>query len=135
MNPSDKREEEGTSRVGGQPKKDTDASFTLAPEERGPLLVQMWTDLFRLLTTLGVAACAGLLILLELEVIGAGRAVWLPIAAFASGTLVAAQGQASTLELVERGGGSTKLLKRIAGGSVMLMGMGAGYLALNIGLP
>lgn len=106
----------------------TEGSVSVSVEQRGPLIIQMWTEYFRHLSTMGVAGCAGLLILLELEILAGDTSFWISLAALASGTVLSLQGTRVAIELVEKGGGPTKRLRMIDGVSSALLGLGAGVL-------
>ena len=102
---------------------------------RAALLIHLWADLFKHLSTLGVAASAGLLVLLQADLLEGGSSFWVSLAMMASGSLLAFSGSAATVKLVEDNGGSTKPLRRLLQASTFLLGIGTGILAASIVLP
>ena len=107
-------------------------ALRLEPRERSPLLAQMWAALFRHLSTLGAGAIAGLLVLLEVQVVSGTGPFWVATACLALGTLVAFGGSIAVVELVEEGGGSTKKLKGILAACACLFGLATGVAVIEI---
>ena len=59
---------------------DREGMLSLDSAEQGPLVVKLWTDFFRHLSTLGVAGSAGLMVLLEVGILEGGTLFWFSLA-------------------------------------------------------
>lgn len=90
--------------------------------------MQLWNDLFKQLGTMGVAASAGLLILLELNVVRGDGSFFAGILCLVVGSLAAIAGAVKTLEVVDDDARTTKSLNYFLLVTFCLLGTGAGTL-------
>ena len=102
----------------------------ISDEQRAILAVQLWNDLFKQMSTIGVAASAGMLILLELNAIPGSGDFFLGLLFFALGSLAAIAGAMTTLSAVERNASNTRMLHHLLSATCGLLGIGAGILGV-----
>ncbi|NZA27775.1 hypothetical protein H0E84_15460 [Luteimonas sp. SJ-92] len=84
-------------------------------------LAQLWADQFRHLATVGVAAAGGVLILMQSQLIEVQTKWWLALGLFATGAVLAMQGQMGVVDGATAGkppGRSARIVRAMAAASL-----------------
>ena len=102
----------------------------ISDEQRAILAVQLWNDLFKQLSTTGVAASAGMLILLELNVVPGSGEFFAGLLFLVVGSMAAIGGAIKTLEVVDKNASNTKALNYFLAATCCLLGTGTGVLSV-----
>jgi len=102
----------------------------ISDEQRAILAVQLWNDLFKQMSTIGVAASAGMLILLELNVVRGSGEFFAGLLFLVFGSMAAIGGAMQTLTLLDPNAQNTKSLGYFLLVTCCLLGTGAGVLSV-----